>query len=74
MTQAELDTVHARLESSSTVAQNLNVGIGRVSHMLYGVDGRGRFTPEQIAEEKTRVKTDIANLIVELTAINNLIH
>lgn len=74
MTGAELDAVQNRLDASSLVAQNLPAGIAKISNMLYGIDGRGRFTPAQIAEEKSRIKTDIANLIADLTAINNLIH
>jgi len=74
MPVAELDDVQARLENSSTVAQDLSVSIGRIRHMLHGVNGRGQFSAAQIAQEKTQVRTDIANLIAHLNATNALIH
>ncbi len=73
MTVAQLDAVQNDLENSSTVAQNLSAEIGKIRNMMYGVNSQGMFTPAQVAQEKTKVKTDIANLIIALQNINNRI-
>lgn len=71
MNRELITSLRERLFLSGISTGNLSAELEKVDLLLNGIDRRG--TVSEIAEVKSRIKTDLANIITELNKINSLI-